>query len=113
MVMKNAKIPKTIWTYAYQIVPAQAHDRLNTIKALLAHEHTDAARAERTWAGQVVLEHQVTHILVVCDSPELNCEVNQKLEAELKALNVGFSVTVPMVVVNDEVSPPGAPSPAT
>ena len=96
---KNASsAPKTIWAYAYEIVPPQPEDRLRAIKALLDDEHSAARRAARTWAGSVVLEQQMTHILVVSDSPEQNHEVNARLEAELKELKAGFSLTAPMAV---------------
>jgi hypothetical protein len=105
---KRGQPPQTTWAYGYKIVPPQAEDRLNAIKMLLNHEHADAKRGARTWAGRVVLEEQVTHILVVSDSPKQNREVNRRLEAELKALKVGFSMTTPMAVADA-----GAPSPET
>jgi hypothetical protein len=92
--------PKTVWTYAYQIVPPQAEGRLATIKKLLDHEQADARLGKRTWVGRVVLERKVTHILVVSDSPEQNREVNRMLEAELTLLNAGFSITAPMAVAD-------------
>ncbi len=109
---KGSGLAKTIWTYAYQIVPAQAADRLVAIKTLLDHEHLDARQGERTWVGRVVLEQQITHIMVVSDSPEQNREVNRRLEAELKQLNVGFSITVPMAVAPPAAPPAGASSAA-
>lgn len=95
---KSSRSPKTIWTYAYEIVPPQAEDGLGTIKTLLEDEHADAQRGARTWAGRVVLKQQITHILVVSDSPEQNRGVNRRLEAELKELKMGFSMTAPMSV---------------
>ena len=98
---------KTIWTYAYQIVPPQREHRLSTIKTLLEHEQADAHRKARTWVGRVVREQQITHILVVSDSPAQSRAVNRRLEAEFKSLAVGFSMTAPMIVTDDR-----APSPA-
>lgn len=98
---KRTESPKTIWAYAYQILPPQAADRLRAIQTLLDHEHADAQRGARTWGGRVVLEQEVTLILVVSDSPEQNREINRKLEAELKALQAGFSITAPMAVEDD------------
>jgi hypothetical protein len=92
--------PKTVWTYGYQIIPPQAVDRLATITNLLDNEHLDARRGERTWVGRVVTEQQVTHILVVSDSPEQNRDVNRRLEAELEQLQVDFSITAPMAVTD-------------
>jgi len=101
--------PKTVWAYAYQILPPQAEDRLRTIKTLLDQENADAQRGARTWAGRVVLEQQITHILVVSDSPEQNHDVNRRLEAKLQELNAGFSITVPIAVADDvAVAPDGA-----
>ena len=106
MIRKKVNVPaKSVWAYAYQIVPPQAEDRLRSIKTLLDHEHAEARRGARTWAGRVVLEQQATHILVVSDSPQQNHEVNLRLEAELKALKVGYKITTPMVVAEDETEP--------
>ena len=98
---KRSESPKTIWAYAYQILPPQTAERLRTIQHLLDQEHTDAHREARTWGGRVVLEPQVTLILVVSDSPEQNREVNRRLEAELQALHARFSITTPMAVEDD------------
>jgi hypothetical protein len=48
-----------------------------------------------------VAEEHVTHILIVSDSPEQDLEVNHKVEAELRNLEAGYSVTVPMAVKGD------------
>jgi hypothetical protein len=104
---QSAQPAKIIWAYAYQIVPAQPEHRLRTIKTILDHEHTAALRERRTWAGRLVFEQQITHILVVSDSPEQNNPVNDKLEGELKVLKAAFSVTVPMAVDD------GADAPST
>jgi hypothetical protein len=102
--MPNAKrtaTPKTVWAYAYQILPPQPAARLHSIKTLLDHAHTEAQRDARTWTGRVVVEEQLTHILIVSDSPEQNHEVNRKLEAKLQELNAAFSITVPIAVADD------------
>lgn len=109
---KRSQSPKTLWAYAYQIVPPQAEDRLRTIKTLLDHERADAQRGARTWVGRVVLEQQMTHILVVSDSPEQNREVNRKLEAALKELKAGFSMTAPMTVADDAALSPATERPS-
>ena len=107
--MKHGNGPsKKIWSYGYAIMPPQPEDRLVAIQALLDHEQADARSKARTWAGRVVLEEKVTHILVVSDSPEQDGEVNRKLEAQLQELNVGFSVTMPMAAGDDaNPLPPG------
>jgi hypothetical protein len=97
---------KTIWAYAYQILPPQGAKRLHAIKTLLDHSHTEAQRDARTWTGRVVVEEQITHILIVSDSPEQNHEANRRLEAKLQELNAGFTITVPVAVADDaEVLP--------
>ena len=96
--------PKPTWAYAYQITPPQPEDRLHAVKTLIDRENAEAQRGARTWTGRMVQEEQVTHILVVSDSPEQNHEVNRRLEAELKGLNAGFSKTAPMAV-NDDSAP--------
>lgn len=98
---KRTPPAKTIWAYAYQILPPQPAARLHAIKALLDHAHTEAQRGERTWTGRVVVEEQLTHILIVSDSPEQNHDVNRRLEAKLQELNAGFSLTAPVAVTDD------------
>lgn len=94
-------LKKTMWAYAYQILPPQTADRLGSIQKTLDHAHADAQRDARTWTARVVLEQQITHILVVSDSPEQNQEVNSRLEATLKELEARFAVTAPMAVAVD------------
>ena len=98
---KRIPPPKTIWAYAYQILPPQGAERLHPIKTLLDHAHTEAQRGERTWTGRVVVEEQITHILIVSDSPEQDEAVNRRLEAKLLELNAGFSITAPIAVADD------------
>jgi hypothetical protein len=93
--------PAPIWAYAYEIVPPQSEERLRTIRALLDGEHSAALRESRTWTGNVLLERQVTAILVVSDSDTQNHSINQRLEAELKGLMVGFRITAPLAVADD------------
>jgi hypothetical protein len=102
---KRTANPKTVWAYAYQILPPQPAARLHAIKSLLDHAHTEAQRDARTWTGRVVVEDQVTHILIVTDSPEQNHEVNRRLEAKLLELNAGFSITAPIAVADDTPIP--------
>ena len=93
--------PQTTWAYSYQIVPPQSKGRLRTIQALLDQERADAEREGRTWKGRFVLDQRITHILVLSDSPDQSREVNLRLEAELKELMAGFSVTVPLQITSD------------
>ncbi len=102
--MENARrsLPKPLWAYAYEIVPPQAEDQLNAIRTLLEEEHAAARRAARTWTGKLVCGQQVTHILVVSDSPDQRREVNRRLEGRLQQLKAQFSLTVPMALADDE-----------
>jgi hypothetical protein len=95
---------KPVWAYAYQITPPQTQGRLDSIKALLDHEQEDARNAARTWQGRLVAEEHVTHILVVSDSPAQDLEVNRRVEATMRAMDVGFFVTAPMPI--EDESPP-------
>jgi len=101
--IKNTPPPKTIWAYAYQVLPPQPAARLHAIKTLVDHAHTEARRDARTWTARVVVEEQVTHILIVSDSPEQNHEVNRRLEAKLQELKAGFLKTVPIAVADEAV----------
>ena len=103
----RGRSPTPLWAYAYQIVPPQPEDRLDTIKTLLESENSDAKRGARTWAAQVIVEQQVTHILVVSDSPEQNHAVNRRLEAELNELQAPFSITAPLAVEEPRSVDPG------
>jgi len=90
--------PQPVWVYAYKLSPPQAVSRLQAIQPILTAALATAKNEARTWAGTVVLEERVTHILVVSDSPEQNHEGNRKLESELQQLGAGFSVTAPMAL---------------
>jgi hypothetical protein len=93
---KAAPSLKPIWAYAYQLLPPQLADRLEAIQPLLDDEQSDARRGGRTWAGRVVPEERITHILVVSDSPERDHESNRKLESALKGLKAKFSISAAM-----------------
>jgi len=90
---------RSLWAYAYQIVPPQPSRRLGTIRTLLKDETAAARDDAHTWAGRLVLERGATHILIVSDDPERNHAINRRLEAELGRLDAGFSVTEPLAVV--------------
>lgn len=95
---------RPMWAYGYQIVPPQPEARLTAIKALLDREHTNAKRGERTWEGRFVHEQQITHILVVSDSPDQDGEANRRLESALAELQATFVRSAPMAVTE----PPAA-----
>jgi len=107
MTKKPGPPNKPMWAYAYQIVPPQSEDRLAAVRALLDREHTLAKRGAHTWEGRFVLEQQITHILVVSDSPDQDREANRRLEAALAELQAGFVLTAPLEVAD----PPAPPKP--
>lgn len=94
---KGSTPPGTmLWAYAYQMIPPQAEDLMERVRILLAEENEEARFGAGTWVARMVVEPQVTHVLVVSDSPELNRQLNSRLETSLKEMAVRFSVTVPM-----------------
>jgi hypothetical protein len=89
------RAPRDIWAYAYLIVPPQPENRLRSIRTIVDHEHSAAEDRARIWAGWLVREKGITHILIVSDSPEQNRGVNHRLETELKRLKAEFFLTSP------------------
>ena len=110
METNGSNASKNLWAYAYEIVPPKTADHMKVIEAFLEEEHAQAKQTARTWRGQLICEQQVTHILVVSDTPDQGSEVNRRLERRLKALKAGFSRTVPMPLSDDDPAPP-APRP--
>ena len=96
-------MPKTLWAYDYRLLPPQTVGRMRGVRTLLNHAHQTAERGARTWSGRIVFEPLMTHILVVSDGPEQNREVNRELEAELKGLKVGFTLTASMLAGDSPV----------
>jgi hypothetical protein len=92
--------PHPLWVYSYQIVPPQPSKRLDRIRWLLEVENLAALSRTGVWAGRLILEKKLTHILIVSDTPARNREINLKLEAELERLNAQFSATEPLVIRN-------------
>lgn len=93
-----------LWAYGYQMIPPRAEHRMKVIRALLDEENSKAKRDARNWTARLVTEQQVTHLLIVSDNPEMDREISRKLEARLRALEVKFSVTLPMQV-GDGIDP--------
>jgi len=106
---KRRRSDKTVWAYAYQILPPQSAERLRAIQVLLDREHVHAHSEARTWAGRIVLEQKVTLILVVTDTPEQDREINQKLAAEVEQLQAALLITAPLAVADDAPLVPQAP----
>ena len=89
-------LPQQHWVYAYHIEPPQADGRFAKVKTLLGRAHATARRAAGMWAGRVVLQTRVTHIMIVSDSPSRQRAVNRALEKELKRLGLRFLVNEPV-----------------
>ena len=89
---------KSVWAYAYQIQPPRTPDRLDSVEAILEREQEDAGAGSRTWQGRLVAAEHVTHILVVSDSPAQDLEVNRRLEAAFRSIDLGCTLTAPMPV---------------
>lgn len=99
---------ESLWAYAYQLRPPRTTDLVRTIAELVNQENEDALRGAHTWTARLVTEPQVTHVLVLSDTPELDREMNRRLEARLRELDVPFTVSLPMRV--DEL-PSDTPTP--
>lgn len=91
---------QSLWAYAYQIVPPQPSGRLGGVRALLRAGAAAARDGARTWSGRLVFERRATHILIVSDDPERDHAINLRLEAELLRLDAPFSITKPLMVMD-------------
>lgn len=87
-----------LWVYAYEIVPPQPSKRLDRIRALLEGENMAALSGAIVWAGRLVLEKKITHILITSDTPARDRDINGHLDTELERLNAAFSVTAPVEI---------------
>ena len=83
------------WVYAYELNPPQPEPRFRKIRALLRRAQLAAQRGGRLWTGRIVVETNITHILVVTDNPGQVRDVDQAIEVELKHLNMDFALTGP------------------
>ena len=95
----NGRAPPNprLWAYAYEIsLPRDA--RLTLLQEHLDRERPEPGTESPRWTGQVVVEPQVIRILCVSDSPDLDQDVNRRLEKELTVMKARFAVTVPMPV---------------
>jgi hypothetical protein len=93
------------WAYAYQLDPPQPEPRFAKVKMLLRRARLAAQRDGRRWAGQIVMDDHITHILVVTDAPDELRAVDRAIEAELKRLKIGFAMTRPARVSLPGVTP--------
>jgi hypothetical protein len=83
------------WVYAYEINPPQPEPRFRKIRVLLRRAQAAARRGGRLWTGRIVVESNITHILVVTDDPGQVRHVDRAIEAELQHLNMRFALTGP------------------
>lgn len=86
---------RTRWVYAYELNPPQPEPRLRKIQALLRRAQLVARRGGRLWTGRIVLETNITHILVVTDHPGQVHDVDRAIEGELRHLDMDFALTGP------------------
>lgn len=83
------------WVYAYELNPPQPEPQFRKIRALLRRAQLAARRGGRLWTGRIVLETNITHILVVTDHPGQVHDVDRAIEGELKHLDMDFALTGP------------------
>jgi hypothetical protein len=83
------------WMYAYELNPPQPEPRFRKIRALLRRAQRAAQRGGRLWTGRIVVETNITHILVVTDNPGQVRDVDRAIEVELKHLNMDFALRGP------------------
>lgn len=105
----GGRSPRTLWAYGYEIIPAQGDDPMKEIGAILSEEHENAKRTGHVWAGRMVREQRVTHIMVVSNSPDQAGRVNRRIESRLEKLKAGYSLSAPMAVMDDDSAQPPAP----
>lgn len=80
------------------MIPPQHEQQMTAIRKLLDQENNEAKRNARGWTARLVTRPQATHVMIVSATPELDLEINRKLEAELRALGGEFVITVPMPI---------------
>jgi hypothetical protein len=95
MVLKRRRLHDHAFIYAYRLDPPQPEPRFTKIKALLRRAKQAARRNGDLWTGRIVLETNITHILVVTDDPSQVHDVDRAIEAELERLNMKFALTGP------------------
>src|SRR5437764_15044465 len=105
MVPKQRPRAAESWAYAYQLNPPQPEPRFAKLKMLLRRARLAAQRAGCLWTGQVVKDAHITHILVVTDAPDEIRAVDRAIDAELKRLKMGFTMTTPAPVSLPLVTP--------
>jgi hypothetical protein len=91
---------RPIWTYGYIFTPPIARSRIGPMEALLLDGHRSARLVSHTWEGRLVNGDFITHLLVVCDTPKQDLEINRLLEAELLRLEAPFALTASVALVD-------------
>ena len=113
MRISRRRSPRSLWAYAYLILPPQRRNRLTTIRVLIEGEIAAARGEGRIWAGRMVLERRITHLLIVSDDPGQKRGINRRLALELKRLKAEYFLTRPMAIhggVDEDAAPPSAVS---
>jgi hypothetical protein len=87
---------RSIWAYAYVIVPALTRLSMKPMRAILDGENAAALDTARIWNGRVVCDRCITHVLIVSDSPAQEGEINRRIEAEVELLEAQCFLTQPM-----------------
>jgi hypothetical protein len=88
---------KALWAYGYEMIPSQTEHRMTVLRGLVDRQNALAAQDGRTWTARLVTQ-RVVHVLIVSTSPELDRDINRRLEAELAELGVRYRITLPMRV---------------
>lgn len=99
--------PRARWVYAYELDPPQPEPRFRKIRALLRRAQLVARRGGRLWTGRIILETNITHILVVTDHPGQVHDVDRAIEGELKHLDMDFALTGPARFAMPRAKPNG------
>lgn len=91
---------KTLWAYGYEMVPPHPEARMAEIRGVIDRQNDEAAREGRAWTARLVAR-RVIHVLIVSTNPELDVDINRRLEADLTQLGVQYLTTMPMRVNED------------
>ena len=97
-----------LYAFAYQIDPPLGEADVSAIESLLEERSAHARSVSRSWAGRVLLEADVTRVLVVTDAADPDDAINLQLEAELLRRGANFSITAPMAVAGPGAAGAGA-----
>lgn len=97
----DAAVPsagKTLWVYGYEMIPPHQKHGMKVIRGLLNEENSLAEKENRSWTARLVTEQRVTHVLIVASSPEVDKDINHRIESKLKELGFRFQLSIPMPV---------------